>query len=138
MAGNKTATFLVIFVVAIVAFCLACVCASMTGQISIIPNDDESGSVLDNLSAINDDSGNSGQSYGYQDYKDYSSSSSSSSSYYDDSQVETTTDSGSSTHDSGSGSSSSGSSSGQSSDSGSSDSSSGNEGQSSTPGSDSK
>lgn len=77
LPGSKSATFLVIFIVAIVAFCIACVCASMTGQISILPNDNESDSILDNLSAITNDTGNSGQSYGS---KDYSSSSSSSSS----------------------------------------------------------
>lgn len=133
MAGNKSATFLVIFIVAIVAFCLACVCASMTGQISILPNGTESGGILDNLSAITNDTGNSGQSYGSQDYT----SSSSSSSYHDDSQVETTTDysedSGSSGSDSSSGSGQSkqgsGDSSSSSSSSGSSGSDSGHAGQ---------
>ena len=94
--SSRSATVLVIFIVAIIAFCLACVCASITGPISIIPNESDSGSILDNLSAITDGTGNNGESYGYQeDHNDYSSSSSSSSSS-DDSYVETTTDSSSS------------------------------------------
>lgn len=87
LPGSKSATFLVIFIVAIIAFCIACVCASMTGQISILPNDNESDSFLDNLFVITNDTGSSGQSYGSKDY----SLSSSSSSSNDDSQVETTT-----------------------------------------------
>ncbi len=94
--SSRSAKVLVIFIVAIIAFCLACVCASMTGPISILPNESDSGSILDNLSAITDDTGNNDESYGYQeDYSDYSSSSSDSSSS-DDSYVETTVDSSSS------------------------------------------
>ena len=85
--SSRSATVLVIFMIAIIAFCLACVCASMTGPISIAPQENESGGILDNLSAITEDTGNTGDSYGNPDYTDYSSSSSS-----DDSQVETTTD----------------------------------------------
>lgn len=109
MLSSRSAKVLVIFIVAIIAFCLACVCASMTGPISILPNESNSGSILDNLSAITDDTGNNGESYGYQeDYSDYSSSSSDSSSS-DNSYVETTTDSSSSSssHSSSSSSSSS-------------------------------
>lgn len=90
--SSRSATVLVIFIVAIVAFCLATVFASMTGPISILPNDTDSGGVLDNLSAITDGTGDSGNSYGYQDYNDYSSSSDDSSYSSDDSQVETTTE----------------------------------------------
>ena len=93
--SSRSATVLVIFTVAIIAFCLACVCASITGPISILPSESNSGSILDNLSAITDGTGNNGESYGYQDYNDYSSSDSGSS-YSDDSNVETTTDSSSS------------------------------------------
>ena len=85
--SSRTATVLVILIIAIMAFCLACVCASMTGQISILPQESESGGILDNLSAITEDSGDTVNSYGNPDYDDYSSSSSS-----DDSHVETTTD----------------------------------------------
>lgn len=112
--SSRSATVLVIFIVAVLAFCLASVFASMTGQISILPNETESGGVLDNLSAITDDNSN-GNSYGYQDYNDYSSDHSSD----DSSKVETTTDDSSSSSSSDSGSSSSGSHSGSDSDSGS-------------------
>lgn len=108
--SSRSATVLVIFIVAVVAFCLATVFASMTGPISILPNDTESGGVLDNLSAITEGTGDSGSSYGYQDYNDYSSSSDDSYSS-DDSQVETTVDSSSSDSSSSSSSSSSDSSS---------------------------
>ena len=113
IVSSRSATVLVIFIVAVLAFCLASVFASMTGQISILPNESESGGVLDNLSAITDDTGSSDNSYGYQDYTDYSSDD-----YSDDdsSNVETTTDDSSSSSqasssqqsssDSGSGSSS--------------------------------
>lgn len=81
---SRSATVLVIFVIAIFAFCLASVFAAMTGPISILPNESESGGILDNLSALTDDTDNS---YGYQDYnyQDYE--------YSDDdsSQIETTT-----------------------------------------------
>ena len=98
LLSSKSATFLVIFIVAIIAFCLACVCASMTGEISILPNGNESGGVLDNLSAITDGTGDTGESYGSSDYDDYSSSGSDSS--YQESNVETTVDnSHSSNHD---------------------------------------
>lgn len=91
--SSRSATVLVIFIVAVLAFCLASVFASMTGPISILPNESESGGVLDNLSAITDDTGSSDNSYGYQDYTDYSSDD-----YSDDdsSNVETTTDDSSS------------------------------------------
>lgn len=102
--SSRTATVLVIFIVAIVAFCLASVFAAMTGPISILPNETESGGVLDNLSAITDNSDDNNEVYGYQDYNDYSSSDDSSS---DDSQVETTTDTSTSSSSSGSQSSTS-------------------------------
>ena len=92
--ASRSATVLVIFIVAVLAFCLASVFASMTGPITILPNESESGGVLDNLSAITDDNSASDSSYGYQDYDDYSYSYDSSS---DDSpSVETTTDDSSS------------------------------------------
>lgn len=88
--SSRSATVLVIFIVACIAFCLATVFAAMTGPISILPNESDSGSVLDNLSAITDSDNYNYQSYGYDDSKSDSSSS-------DDSQdaepkVETTTD----------------------------------------------
>ena len=123
--SSRSATVLVIFIVAVLAFCLASVFASMTGQISILPNGTESGGVLDNLSAITDDTGDSGNSYGYQDYDDYSSNDYSSD---DSSKVETTTDdSSSSSSSSTSSSTSSDSGSSSSSDSGSSSSSGGSQ-----------
>ena len=89
---SRPATVLVIFVIAIVAFCLASVCGAMTGTISILPNGTDNGPViLDNLSAITDGTGDSGKSYG-NEHQDYSSSSDSKS----DSKVETTTDDSSS------------------------------------------
>ena len=88
---SRSATVLVIFIVAILAFCFASVFASMTGPISILPNESQSGGILDNLSAITDDTSNSGDSYNYNDYYDYSSDDSSSDDS-DDSHVETTKD----------------------------------------------
>lgn len=92
---SRSATVLVIFIIAIIAFCLATVFASMTGPISILPAKNESGGVLDNLSVITDtkDGGYSGQSYGYKD-KDYTNKQPSSQS--SKSNVETTTDTSSS------------------------------------------
>ena len=89
--SSRSATVLVIFSVAVIAFCLATVFAAMTGPISILPNESDSGGILDNLSAITDsDNSNSyHQSYSEDSY-DYSSRHSDS--HSDDSQVETTTD----------------------------------------------
>ena len=89
--SSRSATVLVIFSVAVIAFCLATVFAAMTGPISILPNESDSGGILDNLSAITDsDNSNSyHQSYSEDSY-DYSSGHSDS--HSDDSQVETTTD----------------------------------------------
>lgn len=89
--SSRSATVLVIFIVACIAFCLASVFAAMTGPISILPNESDSGGILDNLSAITDsDNSNSyHQSYSEDSY-DYSSRHSDS--HSDDSQVETTTD----------------------------------------------
>ena len=90
--SSRSATVLVIFVVACLAFCFASVFASMTGPISILPNESNSGGVLDNLSALTD-SDNNYQSYGSPDTSnDYSHNYDSSESHSDDSQVETTTD----------------------------------------------
>ena len=91
--SSRSATVLVIFIVAVLAFCFASVFASMTGPISILPNESESGGILDNLSAITDDTSND-NSYDYQDYNYYSNDDSS------DNQVETTTDDSSSNSDS--------------------------------------
>ena len=88
--SSRSATVLVIFSVAVIAFCLATVFAAMTGPISILPNESDSGGILDNLSAITDsDNSNSyHQSYSEDSY-DYSSGHSDS--HSDDSQIETTT-----------------------------------------------
>ena len=113
--ASRSATVLVIFIIAIIAFCLATVFASMTGPISILPAKNESGGVLDNLSVITDtkDGGYSGQSYGYKD-KDYTNKQPSSQS--SKSNVETTTDTSSSKDTSQSSDSSKDTSSGKSSD----------------------
>ena len=71
--SSRSATVLVIFTVACIAFFLATVFASMTGPISILPNESESGGVLDNLSAITDSDDNY-DTYGYDDSNDYSQS----------------------------------------------------------------
>ena len=71
IVSSRSATVLVIFIVAVLAFCLASVFAAMTGPISILPNQSQSGGVLDNLSAITDDNSNNNK-YNYQDYNDYS------------------------------------------------------------------
>lgn len=96
--SSRSATVLVIFIVACLAFCLASVFASMTGPISILPNENDTGSVLDNLSAITDSDDNY-DTYGYDD-SSYSNDYSSSDSQSSEPQVETTTDesSSSSTH----------------------------------------
>lgn len=86
--SSRSATVLVIFSVAVIAFCLASVFAAMTGPISILPIESDSGGILDNLSAITDsDNNNYHQSYSEDSY-DYSYSDS----HSDDSQVETTED----------------------------------------------
>ena len=94
---SRSATVLVIFIIAIFAFCLASVFAAMTGPISILPQESDSGGILDNLSAITDEIDDNDNSYGYQQYNDYSSNN-----YYDDSgddssNIETTTDDSSDT-----------------------------------------
>ena len=88
--SSRSATVLVIFIVACIAFCLASVFASMTGPISILPNESESGGILDNLSVLTDSEDNNYQSYGYDDSQESSSSSDSSQS--SEPQIETTTD----------------------------------------------
>ena len=105
--SSRSATLLVIFTVAIVAFCLASVFASMTGPISILPNKTNDSTILDNVSSFVEN-GNSGESYGYKSYDNLEDHSRSSSGKSHD--VETTTDhSSSSSSDSSSSSSSSGS-----------------------------
>lgn len=85
MSKSKSAVCLVVFVVSIVAFCLACVCASMTGQISILPDDNTTNEFMDNVTNLTEDMINrddtSYDDYSYSDSNDYS-----------DSQVETTVD----------------------------------------------
>ena len=66
---SRSATVLVIFIVAIVAFCLASVFASMTGQISILPNETSNNTTIENLT--NSDDGFNYQSYGSQDISSY-------------------------------------------------------------------
>ena len=68
--ASRSATVLVIFVVAVSAFCLASVFGAMTGPINIFP--DGSGSVLDNLSAITDSPDGGYDTIGTPDYQDYS------------------------------------------------------------------
>ncbi|MBQ2652746.1 MAG: hypothetical protein IJF83_04255 [Methanobrevibacter sp.] len=92
--SSRSATVLVIFIVACIAFCLASVFAAMTGPISILPNESDSGGILDNLSAITDSDNNNYPSYGYDDSQ--SSSSSSDDSQSNEPKVETTTDDSSS------------------------------------------
>lgn len=87
--SSRSATLLVIFTVAIVAFCLASVFASMTGPISILPNKTNDSTILDNVSSFVEN-GNSGESYGYKSYDNHEDHSSSSSGNSHD--VETTTD----------------------------------------------
>ena len=80
--SSRSATVLVIFIVAVIAFCFASVFAAMTGPISILPVENESEMLLENLSISDDSSSN------VYTYKDNSHSDSS-----DASNVETTTDS---------------------------------------------
>ena len=87
LLSSRSATVLVIFVIAVIAFCLASVFGAMTGTISILPESDSTGGILDNLSAITDGTGDSGVRYGNENYDSGSSSGSN---------VETTTDSSSS------------------------------------------
>ena len=96
--SSRSATVLVIFVVACIAFCLATVFASMTGPISILPNESESGGILDNLSVIENADTGDHQSYGYDNSNDYSSNYDTSQS--SEPQVETTTDDSSSNQES--------------------------------------
>ena len=72
--ASRSATVLVIFTVAVLAFCFATVFASMTGPLNLFNYTGES--VLDNLSAITDNNNSgydSGSSQGYYS-EDYSSS----------------------------------------------------------------
>ncbi len=78
--SSRSATVLVIFIVAVIAFCFASVFAAMTGPISILPVENESEMLLENLSISDDSSSN------VYTYKDNSHSDSS-----DASNVETTT-----------------------------------------------
>lgn len=94
--SSRSATVLVIFIVAIVAFCLASVFGAMTGPISILPDGSEDGNILNNLSSFVEN-GDTGESYGDKEYHDYDYSSSSSSS---SSNVETTSDDSSHSSDS--------------------------------------
>lgn len=66
--ASRSATVLVIFTVAVLAFCSATVVGSMTGPLNLFPQN--SGGVLDNLSAITDGKGN--EAIGSQSYNDYS------------------------------------------------------------------
>lgn len=66
--ASRSATVLVIFTVAVLAFCSATVMGSMTGPLNLFPQN--SGGVLDNLSAITDGEGN--EAIGSQSYNDYS------------------------------------------------------------------
>ena len=75
--ASRSATVLVIFTIAVLAFCLATVFASMTGPLNLFQGN--SGGVLDNLSAITDNSDGGYDSIGSQDYNDYSEDYSSSS-----------------------------------------------------------
>ena len=88
---SKSATVLVMLVVAIVAFCLASCFAAMTGPISIPIGLDSGNNTTDNLSTVPVD--NSYDDSDYQDYYDYSESSSS------NSYVETTSESIQQTND---------------------------------------
>lgn len=88
--SSRSATVLVIFSVAVIAFCLATVFAAMTGPISILPNESDSEGILDNLSMLSDSDNSNYQSYSDDSY-DYSSGYSES--HTDEPQVETTTDS---------------------------------------------
>ena len=76
MSKSKSAVCLVVFVVSIVAFCLACVCASMTGQISILPDDNTTNEFMDNVTNLTEDminrDDNSYDDYSYSDSNDYS------------------------------------------------------------------
>lgn len=94
--SSRSATVLVIFSVALVAFCLATVFAAMTGPISILPNESDNGGLLDNLSIKSDSDNNNYQTYS----DDYSDSYSYDDSQSSDSQVETTTDKDTHTEDS--------------------------------------
>ena len=89
MLSSRSATVLVIAIVAIVAFCLASVFGAMTGPISILPNGSEEGGVLDNLSSFVEH-GDTGESYGNTNYDNHYSEDS----HNGGSNVETTTDSG--------------------------------------------
>ena len=116
--SSKSATVLVIFIVAVAAFCVASVFASMTGPISIIPNQTQS---QDNISNLTSNLGLD-NSDSYKSTSDNSKSTSKDTSS-DSSKVETTTDKSSDSSSSSSSHSSSSSSKDSSSDSSSSSSS---------------
>lgn len=77
--SSKSATLFVVFIVAIVAFCIASVFAAMTGEINILPNNQTdllnlSSNNTDNAS-VSDSSDDSGSSSSYSQASDSGSSS---------------------------------------------------------------
>lgn len=88
--SSRSATVLVIFIVACIAFCLASVFGAMTGPISILPNDTDGG-ILDNLTNILD-SNDTSDNHNTANSNSNSHSNNNNSQSSDNSNVETTTD----------------------------------------------
>lgn len=112
--ASKSANILMIFVIAVIAFCLASVCASITGPISFMPEQNATGVSLDNLSVLPEDNGSNTNTYVYKDNAKDSDDDDGDDSSDDSSSKETTKDKSSKKDTSGSSRSESSSSSSQS------------------------
>ena len=66
--ASRSANVLVIFIVAIFAFCFASVFASMTGPIAVLPENNDSDVMLDNISLVPNNSVSNDNSK-YQSYQ---------------------------------------------------------------------
>ena len=90
--ASRSANVLVIFIVAIFAFCFASVFASMTGPIAVLPENNDSDVMLDNISLVPNNSVSNDNSK-YQSYQKQTDDNTDDDSNDDDkSKVETTVD----------------------------------------------
>ena len=88
---SRSANVLVIFIVAIFAFCFASVFASMTGPIAILPSNNDSDMLLDNVT-IADDNLTSNNNYNTPSYTKQTDDTDDNTKDDDKSDVETTVD----------------------------------------------
>ena len=89
---SRSANVLVIFIVAIFAFCFASVFASMTGSIAILPSNNDSDELSDNVTVIDENLTNNNNNYKAPTYTKQTDDSKDNSKDDDKSNVETTVD----------------------------------------------